>query len=613
MCGIAGINRKDKNMIKDMVKMLYHRGPDMEGVYIDENVSLGHTRLSILDLSENGKQPMRNEDGSLYVVFNGEIFNYHQLKDELVSKGHTFTSNTDTEVLIHGYEEYGKDLPVKLNGQFAFCLYDKKQNLFFLARDRMGILPLFYYISDDFFVFASELKGIFSASIPKQINKTAFMNYFRFRAISAPASIIENVFKLEPAHCMVYDLTLKKILEKKRYWSFPQQQEKQNIRSLINDIRDMIRRSVEQRIAADVPVGAFLSGGVDSSIVVSVFSQLRKGLKTFSVRFEDQDFDEGKFAEQIARKMGTEHHEVFLKDEDVPGIIPVLVESYDEPMADPSCLPTYFLSRFAREHVTVCISGDGGDELLGGYNRYQYFSIAKKLNAMPNALKWACKKVFCFLGLFLKKFEIERIIEILSVEKMEDLKLYERLVEKIDRKDLSAILKEKVFFNDTTENFVKRKGLISLQHYDILHYLEGDILVKVDRAAMAVNLETRPPLLDHNFVQMCLSIQDNLKIKGNCGKWILKKAFEHILPKEIIRRRKKGFGIPIQKYLDQPLKPFVDKYVLNYEGHDLFDNSYIRKMQNDNSKDTARLFWTIMMFNMWYDRWMLDKKIDVKI
>ena len=605
MCGIVGFNWTDEGLVKEANDTMRHRGPDQSGIYTDNNVSLAHRRLSILDLSENGRQPMSNETGSVRIVFNGEIFNYRELREELINKGHIFVSHTDTEVLVHLYEEMGEEMLGRLDGQFAFCIYDTENDKLFIARDRLGILPVYYYLHEGKFVFASELKALMATGIEKEIDVSAVEVFFRFSYIAAPACILKNTKKLEAAHYIIFDINTRKIKAHKRYWELSFGDTLSDKKNICSKMLNILDESVKKRLIADVPVGAFLSGGVDSSAVVALIKKHKQKLKTFSIKFDYKEYDESRFARKTAEGFGTEHYEIDFSHKDVRGIIPKLVYAFDEPFGDPSAIPTYLVSKIAREHVIVSLSGDGGDELLGGYNRYRYFKVLRFLNVLPPFVKGTLRFLLNIVIGVCPKFEIERIRELLSFGKLPDAELFEKLCEKIDRTDLNRLLKRKCEFVTTT-NFIKEeKGLDALRHFDIVNYLDGDILTKVDRASMASSLETRPPMLDHRFVEFCLSIKKTLMIKGWTGKWIFKEALKGLIPKEILTRKKMGFGVPLKHYFKNELNDLLVKYVFEYEGHDLFDREFLMSMSEKGKlRDTTRLYWNVMMFNMWYERWM---------
>ena len=381
MCGIAGFNWDDKKLIKSMLDSLSRRGPDDSGFYTDHGISMGTRRLSIIDLSKKGKQPISNEDGTKWVVYNGEIYNFKELRDELQKKGHKFRSDTDTEVIIHSYEEYGKRCVEKFNGMFAFAVWDSSKKELFIARDRLGIKPLFYFIDGKKFAFASEIKAILQYYKKPPIDEKSVYFYLNYGYTQNSKTIFENICKL-PAGCT---LTLKDFkLKIERYWKidFSEKQDKSED-YFIKKIREHMEESVKRRLIADVPVGAFLSGGMDSSAIVAYATRHKDGLKTFSVSFEHGKFDESKYAKIVSEKFGTDHHEMQFAHEDVLKLLPKLVDYYDEPFGDPSMIPTCLVSEVARKHVTVSLSGDGGDESFLGYDRYKQYKLINCQNYVP--------------------------------------------------------------------------------------------------------------------------------------------------------------------------------------------------------------------------------------
>ncbi len=606
MCGIVGFNFNNQNLVQRLSTLLAHRGPDRSHFYVDNSVSLAHRRLSIIDLSPRGTQPMCNENRSLWVVFNGEIFNYRKLQSELTNSGHSFTSETDTEVLLHAYEEYGTGMFEKLDGQFSFCLYDKSAQKLLLARDRMGILPLYYYHAGDTFIFSSELKALLCSGVPKNINENALVSYLRFGYIPSPECILANAHKLMPAHFLVFDLTSRKIELCKRYWSLAAKPDNRKPEGAEETLARMLEKAVRSRLIGDVPVGAFLSGGIDSSAICFLIKKYKKKLKTFSVRFDYRNYDESAYAHIMSRMLDTEHYEITFGPGDLKAIVPRLALFYDEPFGDSSAIPMYLVSRIARKHVTVSLSGDGGDELLGGYNRYRYFYVARRLHRLPRWCKACLRGLLCIPGSIFPRFELDRVKEILRLDGLSDRGIYEVLCEKIERRELGRLLKRRIPFDETAPCFEGADPLNAMQQYDIHRYLEGDILVKVDRAAMAHSLETRPPFLDHHLVQYCMTLPSRMKLRGICGKWLLRKAFRGILPEAIITRKKKGFTVPLAMYMNSELKDFLARYVFDYSHHSFFDRDMLRQMANSR-RDTTRLFWNIMMFNMWHERWIAGK------
>ncbi|MCK5023351.1 MAG: asparagine synthase (glutamine-hydrolyzing), partial [Candidatus Aenigmarchaeota archaeon] len=356
-----------------------HRGPDQDGAYSDEYVALAHKRLSIIDLSENGRQPMADSTGDYVIVYNGEVFNYGELKKELAGKGHRFVSNTDTEVILNAYIEWGRNCVERFNGQFAFCIYDKKKKELFLARDRLGIKPLYFFSEGSRFIFGSELKVILKAGIEKEIDEKALNHYLIFGYTPSESSILKNVYKLLPGHYLVYDIEKKRIAEKSKYWEISFSDKIHSEEEAKETLYGLLDSSVKRRLIADVPVGAFLSGGVDSSIIVYLMRKYVKDLKTFSIKFDHDEFNESKWARLVADRLNTDHHEIEFNAVDLKKLIPDLVYLFDEPFGDSSMIPTYLVSKVAREQVKVCLSGTGADELFGGYHRYREFSQLRKL------------------------------------------------------------------------------------------------------------------------------------------------------------------------------------------------------------------------------------------
>ncbi|MBW2978002.1 asparagine synthase (glutamine-hydrolyzing) [Candidatus Woesearchaeota archaeon] len=605
-----GFNWEDRRLAKKLGDLIKHRGPDGEGFYTDSGVTLGHRRLSIIDLSEKGKQPMSNEDKSIWMTYNGEIFNFQEIKEGLIAKGHKFESKTDTEVIIHGYEEYGFKILDKLNGQFVFCLYDKKKKILFIARDRIGINPLYYYFDGKKFIFGSELKVILKSGVEKKINKFALNYYLMYGHTPRKQSIIENAYKLEPSHYMVFNLKKNTIAKYQKYWDIRITSKIKNEKPAKKLILQRFEESVKKRLIADVPVGAFLSGGLDSSSVVAFISKYKKNLNTFSIRFDYEGFDESKYANIVSKKFKTKHHEIKFTAEDVRKLIPKLVFHYDEPFGDPSMIPTYLVSKVARQHVTVSLSGDGGDELFGGYNSYKQYRLLNLQKYYPKFLN----KLMCKL---LKNFNSEFLILPKAFFELGCLKRsqkFARLMSYLDINEFENITGEKPYkyYKEYAKEFKREHFLNEASDIDLHNYIAEDILTKVDRASMANSLESRPPILDHKMIELACSIDSRFKLKGKEGKWILKKAFEGILPKKIIYRKKKGFGVPLKYYFRNELKKLVERYVINFDKHSLFDyknySKEIKKNLNKKhwAKDYSRIIWTIMMFNLWWEKWIKE-------
>lgn len=591
MCGILGFNWKDEVLAKNIGKLLRHRGPDGEGYLIEDNLSLGHRRLSIIDLSEKGKQPMCDERKRYWITYNGEIFNFKEIRNDLLGKGYTFKSKTDTEVLLLGYQEYGAKILEKLNGQFAFCIYDKQDQTLFLARDRIGINPLYYYFDGKRFVFGSELKVILKSGVPLKINSFAKDHFMVFGHCPRKQSIIENAYKLEPGHYMVFNLKNNKIETCKKYWNIKFSHRIRSEKNAVLQIRELLSDSVRIRLISDVPVGAFLSGGLDSSAVVAHICKYKKNLNTFSVKFDRDDFDESKYGELISRKFGTKHHVVTFNANEVKKLLDKLAFHYDEPFADPSMIPTFLVSQIARRNVTVSLSGDGGDELFGGYTAYKHYRFMQLARLYP-------KQINEFFYRVLGSSQINKyILAYFDIGKTD--KKYARIMSYLSTDEAFELITtapEKLYA--AYERFSAKHWLNNAIINDLHNYLPDDILTKVDRASLGNSLESRPPLLDHRLIELSANIDPKLKLKVNVGKYILKKAMEGILPKEIIYRKKMGFGVPLSHYFMKELQDLLQE-VTSKELKEIKSPQKIYKYkQND------RLLWSLLIYRLWHKKWI---------
>ena len=607
MCGILGFNWEDEKKVRSLAELLNHRGPEQEGFHVRDGISIGHKRLKIIDLSEKGRQPMYNEDGSVCVTFNGEIFNFPEIKESLEKQGHVFISHTDTEVLVHGYEQWGTDMLERLNGQFAFCIFDKKQNLFFLARDRFGIKPLFYYCDGRKFVFGSELKVFLKSDIEKKINQHAMDYYMLFGNTPFDRSILEGVKKLPAGSMLVYDLSARKIKENRRYWtlSFANQLDCDET-EIEKQIVERLDRAVKMQLISDVPLGAFLSGGLDSSILVAIMSKYVKNLNTFSIRFDRDDFNESKYAKIVSDKFGTRHFEINFNADNVRGLITELPYYYDDPFGDPSMIPTCLVSRVARQHVTVSLSGTGGDELFGGYGHYNDYVLLRTLNNLPVPIKRLLDYSTVPANLLFRKEKFNKLRGFLG-EKEDRTTLYLRLFSYMFRtKDEPS--SKLAAFRYLEKHFVYTDDINNAMNYDLNEYLPDDLLVKEDRASMAVTLEARVPFLDHTLAEFAARIPPRLKIKMGTKKYILKKAFSDVLPYEILHRKKQGFGVPLIHYFRNELKDFAYKHIFDFDLLDYYDKDTLKIYWNRHQQgqgDYYRIFWSIMMFNLWFKKWMV--------
>lgn len=591
-----------------------HRGPDESGVYVGRQAALGHRRLSIIDLS-TGRQPLSNEDGSIWITFNGEIYNFQELREGL--KGHhDFRTRTDTETVVHLYEQYPDSFIEKLRGMFSFGLWDQARQTLILARDRVGKKPLFYYLDDEKLVFGSEIKSILChPALRLEIREDAVSDYLSLGYVPAPKSIYRRIHKVRPGHYLKFEgPNLREI----PYWDLKfaedvEFSEKQWLEMFLAELRT----AVDIRLMSEVPLGAFLSGGLDSSAVVFVMSQiLKQPVKTATIGFAEDSFDESAYARQVARHLGSDHHERVVTPEKI-GTIEKLVWHYDEPFSDSSALPTYFVSQVAREKVTVCLSGDGGDENFAGYRRYFFDQQENRLRAvMP---LWLRRPVFGPLGRMYPKMDwAPRFIRAKTTfqslahdalegyfESMSTFRGYEK--PSILSDDLKARLKDYQTIEVFREHY-DRAGtadpLSRIQYLDIKTYLTDDILTKVDRASMANSLEVRCPLLDHVLMGLVARMPSRLKLNGGTGKYLFKKSMQGCLPDNIIHRSKMGFGVPLADWFRSGIHDYAREFLIGRK--DPFLNSaFISKMWDQHQsrvRDRSNELWSILMFRLWLQR-----------
>ncbi len=625
MCGIAGklnFNQNksvSENLIQKMTQTLNHRGPDDEGFFVKNNIGLGHKRLSIIDLSSAAHQPMTNEDRSLWIAYNGEIYNFQALKSNLIKKGHKFTSRSDAEVILHLYEEYKEKCLEKLRGMFAFAIWDDKEKKLFLARDRVGKKPLKYYFGKDFFVFASEAKAILQDSeIKKEPDWEAIHHYLTYQYVPHPLTGFKNIYKLPPAHYMVIDSSGK--YEIKRYWKL-NYSEKWNLpeKEWCQKILEKLEESVKLRMISDVPLGAFLSGGVDSSAIVGIMSKFsKKAIKTFSIGFKEGDYDETVYAKKMAKLFKTDHQEFIVKP-NIFEIFPKLAYFYEEPYADSSAIPTFYLSEQTKKYVKVALNGDGGDENFAGYRQYNHLKVAYLWNKIPKPVRQIITfssqvgfrvtkfpifhKAYDFSSNWLGNAEKTYLNFICYFKNKEKEKIYtDSFRKKIGGLDSANLLLEK--FNDSkTKNWLDRALYV-----DFNSYLPDDLMVKVDIATMANSIEGRSPLLDHEFLELTAKIPSNLKLKGRENKYIFKKALEEFLPKEILFRRKMGFAAPLKHWFRKELKDYTYQKLLskNFIDMGIFKKEAIKEMldkHQSNKYDYAKHIWALLALKHWFEQY----------
>lgn len=598
MCGIAGFNWQDKSLIEEMATTMRHRGPDDEGFYTDGGVSLGHRRLSIIDTSEKGRQPMEFEN--LVIVYNGEIYNFKQLRKQLKSKGYNFISDSDTEVVLYSYHLWGPACIERFNGMWAFCIYDKQKNTFFLSRDRFGIKPLYYYFDGDRFIFASSLKAIRKHNLTLNISTLALNFFFYQKYIGNDLTIFENCYKLRPAQNLLFDLN-KKTITRTKYYDLEQQiREHKNteLKQRLESIEEIIIKAVEKRLVADVPVGSFLSGGIDSSLISAVISKNHNDFDTFSIGFKDKSYDELKYSKLVSEYIRTNHHYDILQIDE--SLIKFIVENMDEPFGDASVLPTYLLSKITRRRVTVSLSGDAGDEVFGGYDTYKAYKLARYL---PRAALRLSRYLINLLPPSDKKlaltFKMKRFVRDLDTN--------------INRRHLNwmatfndpqrqKLLNDSFIDAESLINCSSEKNFLSIQLNDIHNYLAEDILKKVDFASMLNSLEARVPFLDHQLVPLVLSLPEKYKLRRLTTKWLLKKIASDYLPEKIVRRPKRGFTIPISKWIKK--SDLIRQFLTNrgYYEHNLLSYAYVQDLFNahiNNEEDNARHLWLVFIFNYW--------------
>lgn len=624
MCGIAGfIGKGNEDILRRMIKTLEHRGPDFLGADLKEGVGLAQARLSILDLSSNAHQPFYTEDGRYGIVFNGEIYNYIQLKEELAKhRTFSFRSTSDTEVLLYLYIVLGEKMLPMLNGMFAFVIYDFLEKKAFIARDRMGKKPFYYAIKENTLVFGSELKALLvHPLVSRKVNLSVLNEYLTYDYVPTPHAILEDVKKLDGGHFMVFQNG--KITEEKAYYTTQFHPTfKGTFVEAKTQLGELLDDATAARLVADVPLGVFLSGGLDSS-TIAYYAQKNaaKQINTFSIGFSNKSYDESDYAALVAKKLGTEHHVEFLEAQDSLDLLPFITERMDEPFADPSIIPTYLLSKFTRSKVTVALGGDGSDELLAGYPTFISDRYKQYYSALPNFLKSTIKGAVNWLppsdknisldfkiNQFLKGFDGKpRDIHTLwlsSFTPTEKTRLFSAQA-RVALKDKTGLeLIDEVLVNYRNETTFHQ----TLQTY-FKTYLQDDILVKVDRASMLTSLEVRAPFLDYRVVDFINTLPNEYKIKGNNGKYVLKELMRDKLPNEIIDRPKKGFGIPLSLWLRNELRGLCDELLSeeNLKKHQLFDVNYVKQLQKEHysqRKNHRKELWNLMVFQGWYLQFM---------
>ncbi|MDQ3180360.1 MAG: asparagine synthase (glutamine-hydrolyzing) [Acidobacteriota bacterium] len=629
MCGIAGWanleNKPSQNsgeaVLHAMCERMKHRGPDSEGLWTGESVALGMRRLSIIDLA-TGEQPVYSEDKQIVVVMNGELYNFREVRADLEKRGHKFETQTDTEILPHLYEEYGEAMLEHFSGMFAFALWDKRKKKLLIARDRFGEKPLYYGVFEGKLIFASEPKVLLeNPSVKSEINLDALRSFLSFDYVPAPASIYKNIYKLPAAHL----LTLEKgEIKTRRYWnlSFHKNGNTPTLEKAAADLRELLADAVRMQLVSDVPLGILLSGGVDSSTVAAFATQFSsERVKTFSIGFEEDSFDESKFARQVAAHLGTEHYEEKLSVEKAADLISEIGTWLDEPMSDGSLLPTFLLSRFVRKYVTVALGGDGGDEIFAGYPMYFGHKMARVYDRIPRFLRSGVIEPFVNnLPVSTNNLSFDyKAKRFVAASKYDTVTRHHSWFGSFSIDQQNHLLTKDVLANSSGDIYKGAKNLLKItdaqtevermQFLDINFYMAEDILTKVDRASMAVSMEVRAPFLDPRVAQFAASLPLEYKLRGSKGKYILKKAVEPLLPKNILHRPKKGFGIPIAEWLKGRLNPLMHDLLApdRLKNQGLFDEKFVRKLIREHETNVAshhKQLWTLLVFQLWFDNFL---------
>ncbi|MBW2029170.1 MAG: asparagine synthase (glutamine-hydrolyzing) [Deltaproteobacteria bacterium] len=638
MCGICGkldLGNKpiDESLLRRMCRSFAHRGPDDEGTIVRPPVGLGHRRLSIIDLSPAGHQPMCNEDGTVWLVFNGEIYDYKNLRKDLLSRGHRLKSQTDCEVILHLYEEEGIRCLAHLNGMFAFALWDGTKEKLYLGRDRLGIKPLHFFWDGKKLLFASEIKAMLcDPEIPRKIDQEALHLYLTLNYIPAPWTIFKGIRKLLPASYLLFE---KDSISTEIYWDIPafgtmreSEQEDLSSRSLERHkerLWSLLEASVRRRLISDVPLGAFLSGGIDSSIIVALMARnSSRPVKTFSIGYRDlPSFDETKYAREVAALNSTDHHEFRLGYRDILDAFPMVLENIDEPFADSSAVPTYIVSRETRNHVTVALSGDGGDELFAGYRMYlgefwsRYYGrvpglirnkvIEPLVNALPDSRDNPCLEKVRRAKKFLRGMSHSFPERFYGWREVFPYPLQQRLLTAPPDNNvyLGAVRRmvenERPRFGDDTLNL--------MLYMDLKGLLPNDMLTKVDRMSMANSLEVRVPLLDHSFVEYVFRLKGDLKLRGRRGKFLFIDTFKELLPRSLHKRPKWGFEMPVGAWLRKELRFLIDEYLseASVRQQGLFNFEVIRELITNHMsgrQDTSWHLWNLIVFQHWYRKYL---------
>lgn len=624
MCGICGVyffnpqQKLDEAVLLQMRDTMALRGPDDAGNYLKPGIGLGFRRLSIIDLSD-GHQPMTNEDGTLWLVFNGEIYNFQELRPELQARGHKFKTRSDSEVILHAYEEYGEACVEKFNGMFSFAIYDSKDHSLFIARDRLGVKPLYYTQTASFFAFASSLKALLKhPEVAAEIDPKSLNEYLLFEYVPAPRSMIQNVWKLLPGHTVRVKAGQVQI---RKYWELDYTVGKEKpLPEYEEELRRLLKVSVQRRLVSDVPLGIFLSGGIDSSSILSYMSELgHRPLKSFTIGFNEKSFNELDHARQVAQAFSTDHHEMMVTPQTLLELFPKVLEAIDDPLGDPSAVPTYLVSQLARKHVKVCLAGDGGDELFAGYPTYQAYQLWRFYSKIPRPFRTPFEKLILNLPTSFRDisldYKLKKFVEGMPYSLEQANFLWKGAFRPDERDevlsaDFRAAGKNGGDFSSLAAyagDFRGEGELNKLLFLDTKIYMQDDILAKVDRMSMANSLEVRVPFLDYTVAEFAARLPVRYKLRGLETKYILKRAMKGRLPAKIIARKKKGFGIPFANWVAEELiKNFVLDYFSNVEqkSDGILNPAAVRRILDDHlakKRDNRKLIWTLLVFLAWLE------------
>ena len=626
MCGIAGfVNKKssgvDRALLEKMNAAIAHRGPDDDGFFVDENAALGMRRLSIIDVA-GGHQPIHNHDKTKWIVFNGEIYNFQEVREDLEKRGHVFYTRSDTETVIHLYDEFGESGVDRLRGMFAFAIWDTIEKTLFLARDRIGKKPLLYsHRSNGDLIFGSEFQALLQhPDVSREVDQEAIDSYLSYLCVPAPLTAFKSIRKLEPGHWLRWK---NGAVETKRYWQ-PDFSKKIKIGEdeAIEETTRLLREATTMRLISEVPLGAFLSGGVDSSVVVALMAEASSTpVKTFSIGFEEEDFSELKYARRVAEHVGAEYNE-FIVRPNALDVLPVLVDHYGEPYADSSSIPTYYVAKETRKHVTVALNGDGGDESFAGYERYAAMKLAERYQRIPSFIrKPFIEKTLALLpSSELKRSRIRDAKRFVRAAELSKTDRYFRWVTAFDQpakkeiytdefaSSVSGLRASRIldqWFSKANGSGILDASLLT----DQMTYLPNDLLVKVDIATMANSLEARSPFLDHKVIEFAASLPAGMKMSGLQTKSLLKKVAARLVPREVIYRRKMGFGVPIGKWFRGEMKDFVRQVLLSDRamGRGIIKPEVLKRYVDEHvnaERDHSFQLWAFLMLELWYQRFI---------